>query len=237
MMKSKYLGITIVIVLTFITSVGFVHADDFNQTMIQPIESTFPHECELLFNGQGTIYDQDGNDITTSFVERYQLLFQAQDFDTILSCCFEENVDLIETGQIIVERDSAKTDGLRTILYPTYELYRRHIITQTGNPYHGKRWTFCVCATGSYTYQDSYGGYIVYFPNPTYGFSFEDIGEAFSGSVTSINVTTPVVSGNTATFSITTSHELTCPIPLIDPLTSTLGPFTRTSNFSITGIL
>ncbi|MCI9327963.1 MAG: hypothetical protein HFJ00_17440 [Lachnospiraceae bacterium] len=76
---------------------------------------------------------------------------------------------------------------------------------------------------------------IIDFPSPTINVSFSDLGALFSGSLDSIRTTKPAINSNktSASFTVTTTHTVSCPIPGVDYATGTLGPFTNVSNFTI----
>ncbi|MSS38672.1 hypothetical protein [Clostridium porci] len=78
-------------------------------------------------------------------------------------------------------------------------------------------------------------GKIIGFPSPIINVSFSDLGALFSGSLDSIRTTQPSISSNKtfASCSVTTTHTVSCPIPVVDYITGTLEPSTSVSKFTI----
>ena len=75
--------------------------------------------------------------------------------------------------------------------------------------------------------------------SPTTGVSspakWSNTAAAFTGNVTGVTTTTPVINAGyrSASFKVTTTHTMSCPIPGMEYLTGTLGPFTNVSNFTM----
>lgn len=195
-----------------------------------PVASAdFKKVCDQVFQGKGEVYNASGIDITNSFLTRYNEIYQSGNYNAILYGCFEEGVSQL-TGHKNIVPDV--TD--RAVLHPQYEESAVHLVKQNGFPYDGKSWYLTVTATGSYGYQDSTNE-IIDFPSPTISVSFSDLGALFSGSLDSVRTTRPVVNSSktSASFSVTTTHTVSCPIPGVDNVTGALGPFTNVSNFTV----
>lgn len=185
--------------------------------------------CEQIFTGNGEVYTSNGTDITTSFIAKYNSAYLSKDYQTILAGCYADNISQLN-GRSHIEVNTAT----RAVLQLRYEESKAHLVRQNGFPYDGKSWYLIVTASGSYGYQDS-TGQIISFPAPTINISFSDLGALFTGNLNSMTTTTPVLnsSKSSASFKVTTSHTVSCPIPGLDYVTGTLGPFSNVSNFTI----
>ncbi len=201
-------------------------ADADNSTVT--VTSDMIKVCNLVFDGNGELYNSDGDDVTENFIIKYNDFYMNKDYISIVNAFNEEGISNIYAH-------GNKNSAVQPIAFMDipYDEVVVHLVTQNEFPYNGKSWYFIVEATGTYVYQIS--GYIYSFPTPTINVSYSGLGELFSGSLTSINVTTPVLnsSKNEASFTVTTQHEVSCPIPGLDYITGTLGPFTNVSNFKI----
>lgn len=189
----------------------------------------FINVCDQIFDGNGEAYTASGIDMTASFISKYSNAYQNGDYTTILAGCYSDNI-----SQLDGHKNIASNTSTRAVLQLSYEESKVHLVTQNGFPYNGKSWYLVVTATGTYGYQDS-TGQIISFPSPTINVSFSDLGALFSGSLDSIKTTTPSINGSktSASFTVTTTHTVGCPIPGVKYVTGTLGPFTNTSNFTI----
>lgn len=203
-------------------------AENSNDMSVVPSDD-FIRMCDLLFAGNGEVYSSDGVDITQSFVLEYGTAYSSNDYATILRACYSSDVSQIRTH--------SKGVPTRAIMDIPYEERVVHFITQNGFPYDGKSWYFMVTASGTYAYNDGYQ-YIQNFPAPTISVSYHDLGALFSGSLTSMSVTSPAFNSSktSVSFTVTTTHTVSCPIPGSDYLTGTLGPFTNRSNFTINAL-
>lgn len=196
---------------------------------ISVANADFKRVCNQVFQGNGEVYNTNGVDVTDSFLTKYYGAYQSGNYDEILSGCFADGITQISGHNNIMPDVTT-----RSVLHPQYEESVVHLVTQNGFPYDGKSWYLVVTATGSYGYQDSTNE-IISFPSPTINVSFSDLGALFSGSLDSIKTTQPVINSSktSASFSVTTTHTVSCPIPSVDYITGTLGPFTNVSNFTI----
>lgn len=185
--------------------------------------------CNQLFSGNGEVYNAGGIDVTNSFITKYTSAYESKDYAAILSGCYEDNISRIHG-----RKHEEQPQSTRAVLQLRYEESVAHLVRQSGFPYDGKSWYLVITASGSYGYQDT-TGQIINFPSPTISASFSDLGALFSGSLDSIKTTAPSLNSSktAASFKVTTSHTVSCPIPGVDYVTGTLGPFTNTSNFTI----
>ena len=208
MKKLFAMFLTLCLIFSFSTT---AFASSVDEREVPVASADFKRVCDQVFEGKGEVYNANGIDITNSFLTRYNAIYQSGNYDAILSGCFKEGV-----------------------LHPQYEESVVHLVKQNGFPYDGKSWYLVVTATGSYGYQDSTNE-IIDFPSPTINVSFSDLGALFSGSLDSIRTTKPAINSNktSASFTVTTTHTVSCPIPGVDYVTGTLGPFTNVSNFTI----
>ncbi len=202
-----------------------------------PIPSEdFIKVCDLLFSGNGQAFNQNDENVTHIFCNTYIDAYTNRDYATILDSFFKENVYYIQTHKESVQprEESVYQVAPRLVMTKSYEDSKVHLVRQSGFPYDGKSWYFIVTATGSFTYNDS-TFQISSFPNPTISVSFSDLGAAFTGNLESMTTTTPQLnsSRSSASFTVTTKHTVSCPIPGVDYVTGTLGPFTNVSNFTI----
>lgn len=221
----KGIAVFVVLVMLVVMTQPVYAATD-NET---DVSDSFIEISTLLFTGNGEVYDANGNDITQAFLQNYQILYDSRDYAAIQNACLAENI-----SQIRAHNQTSSQSKARAILTIEYEEYSLHYITQEGIPYDGKTWTLLVTASGTYSYNDGMGQ-IIAFPTPTISYALNGLGAKFSGSIDSSRTTTPVInSSKTAvTFNTTTTHSVSCPIPGVDYITGTLGPFTTVSYFTV----
>lgn len=229
-MKKKFVSIFVLFVLALSISAGALEPVTNEET--QALPSVFIEKCDLLFSGSGKIYTHNGEDVTQLFCTTYMSTYKVGDYVAIRDACRAENISYIKTYR---ENTLAMPRLSMTKSYEESELY---LVENKEFPYKGKTWYFEVKATGSFTYND--GNFqISSFPNPTIEVAYYDTGSLFAGSLTSMTTTTPRLnsSKNSASFTVTTKHTMSCPIPDVSggtaPVTGTLGPFTYVSNFTI----
>lgn len=205
-----------------------------NATGLEKSKAPVPSEnfieiCDLLFSGNGKTYNQSDEDVTKLFCDTYANAYINKDYAAILHGCFEEGIACIQTHKESVSQITPKL-----VMSKSYETSQAQLVHQVGFPYDGKAWYIIVTASGDYTYYDS-TNQISSFPPPTIGVSFSDLGAAFTGNVTKTKTTTPKLDSNrtSASFTVTTEHTVSCPIPGSDYITGTLGPFKNVFNFTI----
>lgn len=230
MRKNKLLSIILscLVLLMFTTTNAYAASiDDFSE--IPKANKELIHIFEQVFSGNGEVFDADGADISNTFREQYHSEFKSKEYDKLVAGCISLNVGQIDSHE--KERLSGST---KSVLQLSYEESKVHFVTQNGFPYSGKSWYIIVTASGTYGYQDS-TGQIISFPSPTVNVSFSDLGALFTGNLTSVRTTTPVINSakTAASFKVTTTHTVSCPIPGMNYITGTLGPFTNTSSFTI----
>lgn len=226
MKKLFAMFLTLCLIFSFSTT---AFASSVDEREVPVASADFKRVCDQVFEGKGEVYNANGIDITNSFLTRYNAIYQSGNYDAILSGCFKEGI-----SQLTGHKNIVPDVTTRTVLHPQYEESVVHLVKQNGFPYDGKSWYLVVTATGSYGYQDSTNE-IIDFPSPTINVSFSDLGALFSGSLDSIRTTKPAINSNktSASFTVTTTHTVSCPIPGVDYVTGTLGPFTNVSNFAI----
>ncbi len=193
------------------------------------ISERFVAICDLVFSGKGEVYNSEGIEITQDFVNAYLGAYNTGNYDTILGACYDMGI-----SRILGHGDKIMQPSTRAFMTLSYEEHAVHFVTQEGPPYDGKSWHFIVTATGTYVYNDGYQR-IEEVRTPTISASYHDIGAAFAGSLDSVRTTTPIISsdGSYATFNVTTTHTVGCPIPGVGSIMGTLGPFTHVSYFTI----
>lgn len=181
---------------------------------------------DQFFSGQGTAYNSANEDVTQEFYNTHIKEFCSGDYDAIKEGLNVEDIACIETYSII--------QPTRLEMTKTYEQTRIHPVRQDEYPYEGMAWYIIVTATGSFTYHDS-TLQISSYEDPEISVDFADLGALFSGTPTSIKVSSPkYISNRTGiSFSVTVKHTVSCPIPGIDYITDTIGPFETVSNFEI----
>jgi hypothetical protein len=191
---------------------------------------------EQVFTGNGEVYDASGRDVTTSFVARLNGAYQSGDYESILAACYKEGISRIVGYQYTISQNREDV-GTRAVENKTYSKMVAHLVTNPGPWYPGKAWYLIVTASGSYSVGYAYPNIIVVYnvSTPTVDVSYADEGSAFVGTLNSITISTPVISPSATSFSfsVTTVHSMTCPIPGMEWLTGTLGPFTNVSNFTV----
>lgn len=189
----------------------------------------FVATCDLVFSGKGEVFNSEGIEITQSFVYACREAYNMRNYAAILEACYD-----MEVFRICAHGNTETKASTRAYMTLSYEEYAIHFITQEGFPYDGKSWYFMVTATGTYVYLDGYDT-IQAVHEPTIDVSYIDLGAAFAGSLDSVSVSTPVISADRsyATFNVTTEHTVGCPIPGVDFIMGTLGPFTNVSYFTI----
>lgn len=212
----------ICMILSLCAPSAAISASDASQHYVS-LESFF----NQLFTSSTSLYDSNGNDRTSAFLTTYGSLFRQADYEALYSALEDEGIVTIHTISI----ENPPQNGGRFIAYPTYEKTVWHRIVQDGFPFDQKSWLFGVTASGSFTHHESQG-VIVSFPNPTISVSYSGLGTMFSGSLDSMSLTTPVISGNSASFSVTTTHSVSF---TIENIPGSLGPFTNVSDFLIEG--
>lgn len=230
MLKKPRSLFCIIVSIAFVFSMGLVSmaASSGNTNAAVP-NSDFIRICNQLFAGNGEVYTIDGTEVTNNFVSKYNSAYQSKDYASILSGCYKDDISRIHARKI-----AEPTYATRAVLQLTYEESVAHLIRQSGFPYDGKSWYLVITASGSYGYQDT-TGQIISFPSPTIRASFSDLGALFSGSLDSMKTTAPSINSSktAASFKVTTTHTVSCPIPGVDYVTGTLGPFTNVSDFTI----
>lgn len=89
-------------------------------------------------------------------------------------------------------------------------------------------------ATGSFTYHDS-TFQITSYTAPSISYTYDGLGAAFVGSVTGNTITGPSLTNNNRTlrFTVNATHTVSVPIPGVDLITGTIGPFSTSSTFSL----
>lgn len=231
----RILALSFIVMIVLTAGSSICYGADIEEPRVElGHNSMFIKQIDAIFQGAGHVQRADGKDATELFLQANRCFYEAGDYSSIASYCLLNDITELysHTRQVRREYDES---GTRTILVFYYDETQAHLKEQTGTPHNGKKWYFAVNASGSYRYQDSYGGYIISFPSPTISWFFEDLGAAFTGNVTSVRVSTPVIYSNPvhATFTVTTKHTVTCPIPGFSNLTGTLGPFTDQFSFDI----
>ena len=218
--------LSLCLMLAFSTNVFAASGDDEKNLVAN---DDFKKVCDQVFQGNGEVYKANSEDVTNSFLEEYYAAYQSENYDYILEGCYDDGIVQI-TGYSNHSADVTP----RTMMQLQYDRSVIHLITQHGVPYDGKSWYLVVTATGTFGYQESMNE-IVHFPEPTIKVSFSDLGALFSGNLEGISITQPVINSSktAASFSVTTTHTVSCPIPGLEYITGTLGPFTNVSNFTI----
>ena len=224
----KIVCVFVLIFAVMILPVSAFAAENTDELIVGPSDG-FIKVCDSLFAGNGEVYSSSGANITRSFVLENSAAYNSNDYATILTECYSKDVSQIRTH--------SKKPSTRAIMNIPYEESVVHFITQNGFPYDGKSWYLLVTASGTYAYNDGYQ-YIQNFPAPVISVSFHDLGALFSGSLTSMSVTAPAFNSSktSVSFTVTTTHTVSCPIPGSDYVTGTLGPFKNVSNFTINAI-
>lgn len=191
------------------------------------VSDLFIQVCDLFFSGKGEAFDHSGNDVTSSFYSAYISAYTSGNYAAIKDGCISLGISCIKTHD-----DAAIQPRLQ--LTRTYEEMSYHLITQEGFPYDGKTWGFVVWATGSFTYHDS-TFQIASYTSPSISYTYDGLGAAFVGSVTGNTITGPSLTNNrtTLTFTVEATHEVSVPIPGVDLITGTIGPFETESVFEI----
>lgn len=206
MKKKKYRFLCLILSCVFVFGCGShaLAATSGLANKSDSVSQTLVEVWDMVFSGNGEIYNENGDDITANFIAEYQLLYDDSNFSLLSEACDIENVSTIHT------RHFPDTPSTRTIFEYSYNERVTHRVKQEGSPFPGKTWYLVVIASGSYRYQDSYGGYIIDFPGPTISFEFVDTGDAFSPSLDSNQVTSPSYSADkrSVTFTVTTTHHL-----------------------------
>lgn len=215
------------LILVFLMSFSLIvpaHASDVEESSVS---ETFIHVCDLFFAGKGEAYDQTGADVTDSFYNSYLSAYSAGNYAAIKSGCITSGISCIETHDVSAIQP-------RLELSRTYEEMKYHLVTQEGFPYDGKTWGFVVWATGSFTYHDS-TFQIASYTSPNISYTYDGLGAAFVGSVTANTISIPTLINNrtTLTFTVNATHEVSVPIPGVDLITGTIGPFETESVFEI----
>ena len=189
--------------------------------------ASFIEICDLFFAGKGEAFTQNGTNVTEEFYSSYIEAYSSGAYDAIKAGCISSGVSCIKV------RDVSSTQT-RLEMTRTYNEMSYHLITQQGYPYDGKTWGFVVQAVGSFTYHDS-TLQIASYTAPRLIYSFDGLGAAFTGAVTESTVSIPtLINGRTTLkFSAEVRHEVYVPIPGIDLLTGTIGPFDTISVFEI----
>ena len=183
------------------------------------------------------MYNLDGENITTVFLNTHRDVYLDLNYGEILAACYE-TVSYIETYEdeitSVVSAESYNTIEPRLVIGGNYTRTVTHFVENDGPIWPSKRWSFQVIASGVYTYNDFTLTYVD-FGMPSISFNFIDLGLMFSGSVTSVTTTTPVLSNDnrTATFTVSTEHIVNGPIPGAGELSINLGPFFHESYFQI----
>ncbi len=170
------------------------------------ISERFVAICDLVFSGKGEVYNSEGIEITQDFVNAYLGAYNTGNYDTILGACYDMGI-----SRILGHGDKIMQPSTRAFMTLSYEEHAVHFVTQEGPP--------CIEEVRT----------------PTISASYHDIGAAFAGSLDSVRTTTPIISsdGSYATFNVTTTHTVGCPIPGVGSIMGTLGPFTHVSYFTI----
>lgn len=197
------------------------------------VSKAFIEDINLVFSGNGSVYDSQHIDITENFIHTYRTAYEAQQYDLILKSCYENGVSQIQTSVYfdVPALWSIPTDPYRE---SGYNQRCTHFVTQNGAPFNGKSWYFIVDVSGTFSY-NVLDGTIRSVSNPTVSCSWADLGADFSGALTSQYASTPVIvsGGESASFYVTTKHTVSYTVPGTSFITATLGPFTHTSNYTI----
>lgn len=223
--------LTLVIALSATMSYALTNSDD----TCTELSQMFIDQIDTIFQGLGYVKNSNGDDVTKDFLRANEYAHKIGDYSGIVSYLHANNIkELYSCTQYV--RKEYDENGTKTILVFYYDEIQSQLVTQVGTPYNGKSWYLVVNASGSCRYQDSYGGYISSFPAPTISPSFSDLGAAFTGNITSLQTSTPIIYSSPvhATFSVNITHTVSCPIPGFSYLTGTLGPFTNQFSFDIT---
>lgn len=218
---SVFLALTMLVCLCIPAAAAEANEED------SEVSDLFIHVCDLFFSGKGEAYDKNGNDVTTSFYSSYITAYVSGNYAAIKNGCISAGVSCIKTHDVA-------TIQPRLTLTKTYEEMSYHLIEQKGFPYNGKTWGFVVWATGSFSYYDS-TFQISSYTDPSLSYTYDGLGAAFVGSVTGTTVTRPSLINNrtTLTFTVNNTHEVSVPIPGVDLITGTIGPFETESVFTI----
>lgn len=218
---SLFLALAISICLCIPASAAEANTED------TEVSDLFIQVCDLFFSGKGEAFDQSGNDVTSSFYSAYITAYNSENYAAIKDGCSSLGISCIKT------HDEAAIQP-RLELSRTYSEMSYHLITQQGFPYNGKSWGFVVSASGSFTYQDS-TFQIASYTSPNISFSFDGLGAAFSASVTGNTIIGPSFTNNRTSlrFTVNATHEVSVPIPGVDYITGTIGPFNTSSVFEI----
>lgn len=143
----KILAIVVTFCLAFgLNTTVFAAAID-NESVLKPDDGGLIKIYKQVFSGNGEVYDVNGNDVTSSFIEKYSEAYQANDYETILSGCYQDNIALLNG------HNNVKSNiGARSILRMRYEESVAHLVTHKGFPYDNKSWYIIVTASGTYGY-------------------------------------------------------------------------------------
>ena len=221
------------VLLSIVLMLGFnlnAFASPESDESVEVADDNFIEICDLLFSGYGEVYDSNGSDITSSFISEYFGTYQSRDYSMILSKCYAENISQIRTHKATELSSSARA----SVLQLAYEDSITHFITNNAAPYEGKSWYVTVTASGTYGYAEP-DNRILSCNNPSMSVSFGSLGALFSGNIERIRSSTPLINNNAMciTFTVYLEHTVSCPIPGVDHITGTLGPFNTESNFTI----
>ena len=228
-MKRRVIAIVLVLALMMTTT---VFASDASESRSTTLPEQAIKNYDLLFAGKGEVYDSFGNVITQQFIVENISLYSSGNYDAIRQSCYNMNVSRIHVHESNIVQPSS-----RAFLEIEYEDTITHYITQPEPPFEGKEWEINVTAHGTYIYQDSYQ-YIYNFPEPWISYSFWGEGALFSAYVTENRITTPRLNSDksAASFTVETYHCVDGPVPGLDTVTYTLGPFYTESDFVIEGL-
>ena len=225
----KLRALVLIVMTVVVLGCGSVQALATDETENELIaDENFIEMCERIFSGNGEIIDSVGNDITDYFVSKYSAYFESGEYTEILKMCFDEGVSELRGHY------SEKLET-RASVRKVYEETAIHLVTNVSYPpYPGKEWYLLVTVSGVILY-DTWSEQIISCPSPTVSIEFGSLGALFTGNLTSVNVSTPVIdnSNYSVSFFVTTVHTVSYPIPGLDYITGELGPFTNMSNFTI----
>lgn len=228
--------ISIILALTLLLLPMSVSANSEAQTVDEKIIDVF----DAFFTGNGTAYNKNNIDVTSTFYARYLGTYNTGDYATIY-----EGMKTMEIARIKTHKISESTQRLS--LSKSYSDYDLVLMEHSGRPFDGKTWYFLVEASGVFTYNDSTFE-ITSFPRPTVECSFHDIGAAFSGTYGYVLPTPEINSDKSAaTFDVRATQVIYYDFngaidesPVGDegigvdyPISGTLGTYHSTSSFEI----
>lgn len=232
-MKRKVRILCFVLLITVIFTTNSF-ASDYSERIKTDAE-TFSLDVffENLLNGDAIIINDNGIDISDTFIDEYYDLIVNKEYNSLTKILSDNNYGAIENIKV-----SSSKNSIKGIVYPSENYDYRYTefreIVNTSSPYINKSWTlFC---TARFSYTVTWGPTatsISYMSNPV--FSYTDNGSA--GKAFSMIINRTSYSGlsynadmSKVSFSNTVCHSLGYSINNF-PLS--LGPFYTTFYFSL----